>query len=152
MHKYGIMHYMQSSSRDTDIKNRLVDTAGEGEGGKNWETSIKTYTLLAVCRRESSGKCLYNSGDPTWYSDNLEGWDGVRNGKEVQGDGDICILMTDSHVVWQKSKQHCKAIFLQIKKKPNTLISLRWKCSQIDLQSQQNSFQNSSFCFCINWC
>ena len=29
------MHYMQSSSRDTDIKNRLVDTAGEGEGGKN---------------------------------------------------------------------------------------------------------------------
>ena len=35
MHKYGIMHYMKSSSRYADIKNRLVDTAGEGEGGMN---------------------------------------------------------------------------------------------------------------------
>ena len=26
--------------------------------------------------------------------DNLEGWDGVRGGREIQG-GDICILMVD---------------------------------------------------------
>ena len=29
--------------------------------------------------------------------DNLEGWVGVRGEREVQGGGDICILMTDSH-------------------------------------------------------
>ena len=29
--------------------------------------------------------------------DNLEGWDGVGDGKEVQEGGDICIPMTDSH-------------------------------------------------------
>ena len=29
-------------------------------------------------------------------SDNLEGWDGVMGGREVQEGGDICILMADS--------------------------------------------------------
>ena len=28
--------------------------------------------------------------------DNLEGWDGVGGGREVQEGGDICILMVDS--------------------------------------------------------
>ena len=28
--------------------------------------------------------------------DNLEGWDGVGGGREVQEGGDICIPMTDS--------------------------------------------------------
>ena len=30
------------SKRDTDIKNRLLDTVGEGEGGMIWENSIET--------------------------------------------------------------------------------------------------------------
>ena len=30
-------------------------------------------------------------------SDNLEGWDGVEGGREVQEGGDICILIADSH-------------------------------------------------------
>ena len=29
--------------------------------------------------------------------DNLEGWDGVGGGREVQEGGDISILMADSH-------------------------------------------------------
>ena len=28
--------------------------------------------------------------------DNLEGWDGVEGGREVQEEGDICIHMADS--------------------------------------------------------
>ena len=28
--------------------------------------------------------------------DNLEGWDGVGGGKEVQEGGDVCIAMADS--------------------------------------------------------
>ena len=32
-HIYGI--YLQDSNGDADIKNRLVDTVGEGEGGMN---------------------------------------------------------------------------------------------------------------------
>ena len=27
------------------VENRIVDTAGEGEGGMNWESGIDIYTL-----------------------------------------------------------------------------------------------------------
>ena len=33
---------------DTDIKNRLLDSVGEGKGGVIWEKSIETYTLPYV--------------------------------------------------------------------------------------------------------
>ena len=39
---------MQDSKRDTDIKNRLLDSVGEGEGGIIWENSIETCLLLYV--------------------------------------------------------------------------------------------------------
>ena len=45
--------------------------------------------------------------------DNLEGWDGVGGGKEMQEEGDMCMLMLIN--VWQKPTQHCKAIILQLK-------------------------------------
>ena len=32
---------MRDSKRDTDIKNRLLDAVGEGEGGMIWENSTK---------------------------------------------------------------------------------------------------------------
>ena len=36
---------MQDSKRDTDIKNRLLDSVGEGEGGMILENSIETCIL-----------------------------------------------------------------------------------------------------------
>ena len=39
---------MQDSKRDTDVKNRLLDYVGEGEGGTIWENSIETCILLYV--------------------------------------------------------------------------------------------------------
>ena len=35
---------MQDSKGDTDIKNRLLDSVGEGEGGMIWKNSIEAYT------------------------------------------------------------------------------------------------------------
>ena len=32
---------MQDSKRDTDVKNRLLDSVGETEGGVTWENSIE---------------------------------------------------------------------------------------------------------------
>ena len=40
--------YMQGSKRDTDVKNRLLDSVGEGEGGMIWENSIETCILSNV--------------------------------------------------------------------------------------------------------
>ena len=50
MHIYGIWRwyvwsYVQGSKGDTDVKNRLLDSVGEGESGMIWENSIKTHTL-----------------------------------------------------------------------------------------------------------
>ena len=48
-------------------------------------------------------------------SDNPEGRDGVRNGKEVQKEGTYVYLWQIHVDVWQKPTQYCKAIILQLK-------------------------------------
>ena len=37
---------MWDSERDTDVKNRLLDSVGEGEGGMICENSIETYIII----------------------------------------------------------------------------------------------------------
>ena len=37
---------MRDSKRDTDVKNRLLDSVGEGEGGMISENSIETYIII----------------------------------------------------------------------------------------------------------
>ena len=39
---------MQDSKRDTDVKNRLLDSEGESEGGMIWENSVETCILSYV--------------------------------------------------------------------------------------------------------
>ena len=39
---------MQDSKRDTDVKNRLLDSVGEGEDGMIWENSNETYIFPYV--------------------------------------------------------------------------------------------------------
>ena len=41
---------MQDSKRDTDVKNRLLDSVGEGEGGMIWENNIETY--ITICETD----------------------------------------------------------------------------------------------------
>ena len=40
--------YMQGSKGDTGVKNRLLNSVGEGEGGMMWESSIETCILPYV--------------------------------------------------------------------------------------------------------
>ena len=46
---------MQDSKRDTDVKNRLLDSVREGEGGMIWENGIETCILLCKKRIISLG-------------------------------------------------------------------------------------------------
>ena len=39
---------MQGKKGVTDVKNRLLDIVGEGEGGMIWEKSTEVYTLPYV--------------------------------------------------------------------------------------------------------
>ena len=46
--------YLQSSHGDTNIDNRLIDTAGggeEGEGGRYGERNVETY--ITICKIDS---------------------------------------------------------------------------------------------------
>ena len=38
----------------TEVQNVLVDTAGEGEGGMNWESGIDIYTYIQICLLEKN--------------------------------------------------------------------------------------------------
>ena len=44
--KLNIQKTKRDSKRDTDVKNRLLDSAGEGQGGMIWENGIETYTIM----------------------------------------------------------------------------------------------------------
>ena len=46
---------MQDSKRDTDVKNSLSDSLGEGEGEMIWENSIETCILSQVKQITSPG-------------------------------------------------------------------------------------------------
>ena len=37
---------MQNSKRDIDVKNRLLDSVGEGKGGMIWQNRIETCIKL----------------------------------------------------------------------------------------------------------
>ena len=75
---------MRDSQRDTDVKNRLLDSVGGGKGGIIWENSIETGILPYVKQITSPGSMHETgcSGPEHW--DNPEGWDGEGGGREVQ--------------------------------------------------------------------
>ena len=45
---------MQGSKGDKDVKNRLLDSVGEGKDGMIWENSIETYTVPYVKQMTSA--------------------------------------------------------------------------------------------------
>ena len=53
--------YVQVSKGDTDVKNRLLDSEGEGEGGMIWEKSIETYILPCV-KQMTSASVTHEAG------------------------------------------------------------------------------------------
>ena len=55
-----------------------------------WKLTIAYVKLL------TNGNLLYDSGNTKWLCNNLEGWDGAGDGREVQVGGDIGKRMTDS--------------------------------------------------------
>ena len=64
---------------------------GEGEVGMSWKSNIEAYTLPYI-KYIASGHWLCDA----MLCDNLEGWDGVGAGREVEEGRDICIPMADS--------------------------------------------------------
>ena len=105
--------YMRDSKRDTDVKNRLLDSVGEGEGGMIWENSTGTC-MLPYMKGITSPGSMHETGAQGWCVGTTQR-DGM--GREV-GQG----FRMGTHVhprlvhvnVWQKPLQCCKVISLQL--------------------------------------
>ena len=67
---------MWDSKRDTDIKNRLLDTVGEGKGRMIWENNTETC-ILPYVKQITSPSSMHETGHSKLvHWDNPEGWDG----------------------------------------------------------------------------
>ena len=75
---------MRDSKRDTDVKNRLLDSVGEGEGGMIWENNIETCILSYVKQTSSPGSMHETGCSGLVHGDDPEGWDGEGGGMGVQ--------------------------------------------------------------------
>ena len=78
---------MWDSKRDTDVKNRLLDSVGEGEGGMIWENSIETCVLSYVKQITSPGSMHETGCLGLVHWDDPEEWDGEWSGRGVQDRG-----------------------------------------------------------------
>ena len=87
---------MQDSKRDTDVKNRLLDSVEEGEGGMIWDNNIETCILPYVKWITSLG-LMHDMGcsgpvhwdDPEGYDVEGSGW-GVQDGEHMTPLADSC--------------------------------------------------------------
>ena len=78
---------MQDSKRDTDVKNRLLDSVREGKGGMIWENSIETY-ILPYVKEMTSPSSMHETGHSKLvHWDNPEGFDGEGGWRGVQDKG-----------------------------------------------------------------
>ena len=72
---------MQDSKRDTDVKNRLLDSVGEGEGGMICENIIETCILLYMKQITSPGLMHETGCSGLMHWDDPEGWDKEEGGR-----------------------------------------------------------------------
>ena len=75
---------MQASKRDTDMKNRLLDSVGEGEGGMIWENSTE-ICILSYVKQTASPDSMHETGCSVLvHWDDPEGWAREGGGRGVQ--------------------------------------------------------------------
>ena len=102
---------MRDSERDTDVKNRLLDSVGEEEGGMIWENGIETYILSCKKWITSLGWIQDTGCLGLVHWDDPERWYGEGGGRGGSGLG-THVHPRSIHVnVWQNQysiiKQRC---------------------------------------------
>ena len=96
---------MCKTTKETDVKNRLLDSVGEGEGGMIRKSSIETC-ILPYVKQMASPSSMFDTGHSKLvHWDNPEGWDGEGGVRGVQ-DGGTHVHPWLIHVsVWQNPPQ-----------------------------------------------
>ena len=86
---------MQNRKRHTDVQNSLLDSVGEGEGGKFQENSIKTCILSRVKQITSPG-WMHETSAQTWCTGKTQRDRAEREVGGGIGMGNTCKSMADS--------------------------------------------------------
>ena len=89
---------MRDSKRDTDVQNSLLDSVGEGKGGKIWENGIETCILSYVEQMASPGSMHETGCLGLVHCDDPEGWDGEGTVKGCESPRDF-VKQSDSDSV-----------------------------------------------------
>ena len=67
---------MCKTTKETDVKNRLLDSVGEGEGGMIRVSSVE-ICILPYVKQMASPSSMFDTGHSKLvHWDNPEGWDG----------------------------------------------------------------------------
>ena len=93
---------MQDCKRDTDVKNRLLDSVGEGKSGMIWENSIETCILSNVKQIASPGSIHETGHSVPVHWDDPEGWDEEGGGRGQDGEH----IYTHDWFMWMYGKNH----------------------------------------------
>ena len=94
---------MRDSKRDKDIKNRLLDSVREGEGGMIWENSIEICILSYVKQITSPGSMHEAGCSGLVHWDDPEGWvgegskRGIQDGKHMYTSGWFMSMYGKNH-------------------------------------------------------
>ena len=88
--------YTQERIWDTDMKNRLLNSVGEGEGRMIWENSTETY-ILPYVKQAVSGDLLSDTDSTqcsvtTWRGGR---WEGGARGRRYMNPSDWFLLIYD---------------------------------------------------------
>ena len=75
---------MRDSKRDTDVKNSLLDSVGDGEGGMIWENGIETCIISHMKWIASPGSMHDTGCLGLVHWDDPEGWDEEGGKRGVQ--------------------------------------------------------------------
>ena len=86
---------MQDNKRDTDVKNSLLGSVGEGEGGMIWENGFETCILSYVKRITILGSIQDTGCLGLVHWDDPEGWYGREGGGGFRIEN-TCTPMADS--------------------------------------------------------
>ena len=92
---------MWDNKRDTDVKNRLLDSVGEGKGGMIWENSTEACILSYVKQIAGPGWMHVTECSGLVHWDDPEAWDGEGGGRGVQDGEHIC---THGGFMWMYGK------------------------------------------------
>ena len=96
---------MWDSKRDTDVKNRLLDSVGEGEGGMTWENGIETCILSCkkritnLCSMQDTGCLGLVHGDDPERCYEEEGGSGVHIWKHMYTHGGFMSMYGKTNTV-----------------------------------------------------